>query len=166
MNCPTCGKENESSAHFCGSCGANLISPGATGEAELPRVGFIDAIQRAFEKYFDFTGRATRAEFWWFYLFALIVNIVASILDEIIGASGAFYGWGLFSLVGGLALACPYLAVGARRLHDINKSGWWQLLWLPLSIIIVGLIVIIVWWVKKGDKGPNNHGADPRTSPS
>ena len=58
-----------------------------------------------------------------------------------------------------LATFIPSFAVGARRLHDINKSGWWLLLWFA---ILNGWIVLIVWAIKGGDTGPNKYGPDPR----
>ena len=61
-----------------------------------------------------------------------------------------------------LALLLPSLAVGARRLHDINKTGWWLLLWL---VIIVGWIILIIWAIKKGDGASNRFGSDPLALP-
>ena len=60
-----------------------------------------------------------------------------------------------------LATLIPSLAVGARRLHDINKSGWWLLL---MFAILIGWIILIVWAIKQGDKGPNRYGPDPRVT--
>ena len=59
-----------------------------------------------------------------------------------------------------LATFIPSFALGARRLHDINRSGWWQLLWFA---ILIGWIILIVWAIKQGDKGPNKYGPDPRS---
>src|SRR5690606_18697625 len=69
-----------------------------------------------FAKYADFTGRASRSEHWWFVLFQVIVLVVASVIHDLV-----------YVLVA-LALLLPVLAVGARRLHDIGKSGWFLLL--------------------------------------
>lgn len=91
---------------------------------------FGESIQNCFSKYADFSGRADRSEYWWFELFLILVIVGAGMLGETIA--------NLISL----AVLLPSLAVGARRLHDINKSGWWQLLYL---VPIVGWIVIIYW---------------------
>ncbi|GGZ43023.1 DUF805 domain-containing protein [Asticcacaulis endophyticus] len=79
-----------------------------------------DAIGVCLKKYFDFNGRASRSEFWWFYLFNVVFNIALAVLARLTGLDG------LISLSYGLII--PGLAVGARRLHDINRSGWWQLI--------------------------------------
>lgn len=92
-------------------------------------MNFQDAVKICFQKYADFNGRATRPEFWWFYLFVLIVSSVLGLISHYLSAA--------FSL----ATTLPYLAVGSRRLHDINKSGWLQLVWFVSSIL--GLIVLI-----------------------
>ncbi len=161
MFCHSCGQENESIAQFCGGCGVGLSSPSTSGELELPRVGFIEAVQTCFQKYIDFSGRATRAEFWWFTLFASLISIITMIIDYVIGTVGMLGLFGLFEGLWALATFFPSLAVAARRLHDRSKSGWWQLLWLTG----IGAIVLLVWYVRQGNKGENTHGPDPRTTP-
>ena len=145
MKCPTCGNEAEPGAQFCGICGTGLDSGELVTGSELPRVGFGKAINRGFSNYINFNGRSTRAEYWWWALFVVLVELIPFI-GEILG----------------IVLLIPGISLAARRLHDINKSGWWQLLWLA---IVVGWIILIVWFVKQGDKGPNRYGPDPRTTP-
>ena len=145
MNCPTCNNETEPDAQFCGICGTDLSSEEVAAGTEQPRVGFGEAISRGFKNYFNFNGRATKAEYWWWALFALLVGLIP-FLGEVVG----------------LLLLIPGLSLGARRLHDINKSGWWQLLWFA---ILIGWIILIAWAIKQGDRGPNKHGPDPRTTP-
>ncbi len=101
-------------------------------------MGFGEAIKVCFNKYADFSGRASRAEYWWFYLFTFLVTIVTC-------------------GVAGLVFIIPQYAVGARRLHDTGRSGWLQLLGF---IPIVGLI-LIYWWVLEGDQGTNQYGGKP-----
>ena len=156
MNCPTCDNENPADARFCGGCGANLNLGEASTYAELPMVGFGDAISRGFSNYFTFSGRATRAENWWWVLFTIAGVVVLTIVENVAGIPT------LLSGIFRLATLIPSLAVGARRLHDINKSGWWQLLWFA---ILIGWIILIVWAIKQGDRGPNKYGPDPRTTP-
>ena len=110
------------------------------------------------KKYTVFSGRAQRAEFWYFILFSLIVSIVLTLIDEMLGMQNVWAGLGLLSGIYSLAVLLPGLAVGTRRLHDIGKSGWWQLLML---IPIVGIIVLIVWWATDGTAS-NTYGKNPK----
>ena len=109
-------------------------------------MNFADSIKICFSKYVDFSGRAKRPEFWWFTLFLFLANLVLGMLGDMISM--------LFSL----ATLLPSLAVGARRLHDTNRSGWWQLLWL---IPVIGWIVMIVFLVQEGEAGDNRFGNVP-----
>lgn len=115
------------------------------------------------DNYANFNGRARRKEYWMFILINIIISIILSIIDTAMGlrfgVSEYSNGSGVISSVYSLAVLIPSLAVGARRLHDINKSGWWQLLSL---IPLVGAIILIVWAATEGDKGPNEYGPDPK----
>lgn len=117
------------------------------------------ATRICFQKYADFTGRAQRAEYWWFALAIFLISLVLTIVDVAL-FEGAVEDIGVFSTIFGLATMIPSFAVGARRLHDINRTGWWQLLWL---VPVVGWIVLLIFLVSKGDVGENPHGADPLT---
>lgn len=112
-------------------------------------MNFVDAVKSGFENYVNFEGRATRSEFWWWSLFGFLAGAAAGVLDAVLML-------GFINTLVSLALLAPGLAVGARRLHDINKSGWWQLLWF---IPIIGWAILIYWDVKKGDEGENRFGA-------
>lgn len=112
------------------------------------------------KKYTVFDGRAHRTEFWMFTLVNIIISVALSIVDAVIGTGGD-YG-GLLSGIYGLAVLIPSLAVGARRLHDTGRSGWWQLLAL---IPIVGAIILIVWFATKGHESENEHGPNPWDGP-
>jgi uncharacterized membrane protein YhaH (DUF805 family) len=98
------------------------------------------------DKYADFNGRAGRAEFWWFALFCVAVAAVFAVLRL-----------HTLGMLANLALLLPSLAVGARRLHDTGKSGWFQLVYL---IPFVGLILMIYWLVQPS-VGPNEYGQAP-----
>ena len=115
-------------------------------------MGMPEAVRRVLTQYAVFSGRARRSEFWWFYLASVIASVVASILDQALGTA-------VLSILVGLALVVPTLAVGARRLHDTGKSGWWQLIGL---VPLVGFIVLIVFFAQEGQPGPNQHGPSPK----
>lgn len=100
------------------------------------------------KKYAEFSGRARRKEFWMFILINVIISAVLSLL-------GADFLGGLYSL----AVLIPSLAVGARRLHDTGRSGWWQLIYL---VPLVGLIVMIVFTAQEGAAGDNKYGSNPK----
>lgn len=107
-----------------------------------------DAIVRFFKKYATFEGRASRSEFWWPWLFSFVVNTAINVILGADSTAGSIIG-GIFAL----AILVPSLAVGARRLHDTGRSGWWQLLWL---VPCIGWIVLIVFFAlpekAEGDK--------------
>ncbi len=109
-------------------------------------MSFAESISTCFRKYADFTGRARPSEYWWFLLFNVIVTLVASFIHD------ALY------LIVGLALLLPAIAVGVRRLHDTNKSGWFLLISL---IPLVGGIILIVFMATPGDPGTNQYGDAP-----
>jgi uncharacterized membrane protein YhaH (DUF805 family) len=121
-------------------------------------MNFAEAVKTVLSKYAVFSGRARRSEFWWFVLFNILVSIVASIIDAILGTDWST-GSGLISLIVGLALFIPYLAVAVRRLHDTDRSGWWILIGL---IPLIGFIVLLIFTVQDGTPGPNKHGASPK----
>ena len=119
-------------------------------------VSFPDAIRLGFQHYFDFRSRSTRAEYWWWVLFVILTQQALNVVNIRIG------------MLFGLAVLIPGLALGTRRLHDINKSGWWLLMWFGIFLIRFGIfliapvIVLIVWHTKPSDEGTNKYGPDPR----
>ena len=98
-------------------------------------MNFQDSIKVCFTKYADFTGRASRPEYWWFALFIILASIATSMVSPLLS--------GLFSV----ATLLPSIAAATRRLHDTNRSGWWQLIWL---VPIIGWIVLIVFLAQEG----------------
>lgn len=111
-------------------------------------MNFTKSIETCFNKFANFEGRARKSEFWWFQLFYVIVLMLGTIIDYLLGYIELFY-W-----IGYIICLLPGLAVGSRRLHDTGRSGWWQLLYLT----IIGVIVLIVWWVADGEKKKNKFG--------
>jgi uncharacterized membrane protein YhaH (DUF805 family) len=113
-------------------------------------------------RYAEFSGRSRRKEYWMFTLMLAILNFVIGIVESTMGLAGTVGGlYGPLSLLVMLAILVPYLAVGARRLHDTGRSGWWLLIGL---IPIVGAIVLLIFFVLEGTKGPNEYGPDPKGS--
>lgn len=104
---------------------------------------FGESIRTCFTKYATFEGRAARSEFWWFFLFTFLASAAASMINDTLS--------GLVSL----ATLLPSLAVGARRLHDTNRSGWYLLLWL---IPLVGWIILVIWAIQEA-REPNRFSA-------
>ena len=118
------------------------------------------------KKYATIEGRASRSEYWWFTLFYYLGSFLASALD-------AGLGWqfgepnmfadqpGVLDVLFTFAILVPFVCVTARRLHDVNRSGWWQL----IPITIIGLIPFIYWMVKKpkdNEEGRENKwGTNP-----
>jgi uncharacterized membrane protein YhaH (DUF805 family) len=116
-------------------------------------MNFQTAISTCFSKYGTFKGRATRSEFWWFYLFTLLMSWGATIVGN---STAHGFGSVLSSLIS-LAFFVPTLAVGCRRLHDIGRTGWWQLLMLTM----IGVIVLIVWWATPTKNESSSYGQVP-----
>jgi uncharacterized membrane protein YhaH (DUF805 family) len=105
---------------------------------------FIESIQTCFQKYANFEGTARRSEYWWFFLFNVIASMILSQVSTTL------------SIVFSLATLLPSIAAATRRLHDTDRSGWWQLLYfLP----IVGAIILIVFLAQ--ESRPNRYGVTP-----
>ena len=129
-------------------------APSWDGTATYHPAGFVDAVSTVLRRYVQFSGRARRPEYWWWVLFAFGGSLLLSIVD------GIFFGFSEESIavlapLFSLATFLPSLAVGVRRLHDIGKSGWWLLLgFIPL----IGTIILIIWFVRRGDAHDNAYG--------
>ena len=130
---------------------------------------FMQSISTCFSKYVVFSGRARRSEYWWFVLFGLIVSIVATRIDTSLFGSGfAFqtdgsvrlraHSSGVFGPILSLILFLPSVSVMVRRLHDLDKSGWW---WFINFVPLIGWIIFIVWMASEGTQGPNRFGNPP-----
>jgi uncharacterized membrane protein YhaH (DUF805 family) len=115
---------------------------------------FPEAIASGFRNYTTFAGRASRSEFWYWTLFVWLVSLATIILDSAMfpNVSGSPLN-GVWTL----ATFLPGLAMWVRRLHDIDRSGWWLL----IAFTIVGIIPLVVWACMRGTPGPNRFGLDP-----
>ena len=112
---------------------------------------------RPLQKYADFSGRAPRSEYWWFYLLFIVAYLLAMIVDSVIGSS-LFANYGIVTVLVVLGLFIPSLAAGVRRLHDTDRTGWWYLIAL---IPLIGAIVLLVFLVSGSTPGPNRFGDGP-----
>ena len=121
-------------------------------------MGFVESIKTCFSKYFVFSGRSTRSEFWYFSLF-WIIGIFLAIYGDLVLNSDLLENdeLGPFEIIFVLVGWVPYLSVTFRRLHDVNRSGWWWLI--PLTII--GIIPFYYWMLKLSDTSTNKYGAKP-----
>jgi uncharacterized membrane protein YhaH (DUF805 family) len=125
---------------------------------------------KVLKQYVDFSGRARRREYWMFVLINVVILIVLSLIDTLLGTGGfratsgggSFYAANSLGLLSGLytlAVLLPSIAVTVRRLHDTDRTGWWILLGF---IPIIGGIVLLVFYVLEGTRGPNRYGPDPK----
>ena len=110
-------------------------------------MSFPDAVSSCLRKYVVFSGRATRAEYWWFYLATLLASMVASVLDAVVGL-------GVFSVAVSLAVLLPSLAVTVRRLHDSDLSGWWL-----LGLIVAAFVALVMFMIGVGVWVVSDSGA-------
>jgi uncharacterized membrane protein YhaH (DUF805 family) len=127
--------------------------------------------------YFDFQGRARRSEFWWYILVVIVIQIILSIIQRFVGTQ-------ILTALLSLALLLPNLGISVRRLHDLEKSGWWILL--PLAPMVLAIlcmfmfqwtlsmifglvtlacsILLIYWYAMPGTAGTNKYGPDPKAA--
>lgn len=121
------------------------------------QVSFSDAIQRAFNKYCCFTGRASRSEYWWFYLFVLIVSWGLGIIGAIIFGTDSYATYGIL-WAWYLIVLLPSFGLMFRRLHDTGRSGWnWCWSFLPL----IGTIILLVYLCQDSQMVDNKYGPVP-----
>ena len=109
---------------------------------------------KVMSNYFNVQGRARRQEYWMYFLVYLLIVVAAALLDGVLGM-------GLISALVTLAHLVPSITVGVRRLHDIDRSGWWLLIAL---LPLIGWIIALYWAIKEGDSGDNRYGADPKAA--
>jgi uncharacterized membrane protein YhaH (DUF805 family) len=115
---------------------------------------FMTSLSTCLRKYATFSGRASRAEFWYFTLAVWLLSIVGMVLDQALFGGGSSENsimplTSVFQLVTFL----PVLSVSVRRLHDVNRSGWWYL----IALTGVGFLLLLYWFAKKGTEGENGY---------
>ena len=128
----------------------SIVLCGLSDKNRGVRMPLVDAVKAGFAKYADFNGRATRTEYWWFFLAVLIGSAIGSLI--------AVRVYALFTLV----TLLPMIAVGARRLHDMNRSGWWQL----LALVPFGVILVMVFLVQRSTNALNPAESPADAQPS
>lgn len=129
-------------------------------------MGLSEAVKSVFSKYATFQGRASRSEYWFFYLFNILLEIGLLIVGLILGAivgkgTGALAGMGIAYVllcIYGLIAIIPSISVFVRRMHDIGRSGWWY--WIAL-VPLVGAIVLLVFLLTGSNRGDNQYGPEP-----
>ncbi len=112
-----------------------------------------EAVRTVLSKYATMSGRAGRAEFWWWILATLIASAVANLLDYLLFGSDSFYR--PIGTILGLLILIPDFTVTVRRLHDTDRTAWWLLLTL---VPVVGWLVLIYFYIQRGTPGPNRFG--------
>lgn len=137
-----------------------MIDHGAMGANNMPaewaieeNYTIVDWFKKCLRKYATFQGRARRKEYWYCNLMVIIIYIVAAIIDGILGTDGVIASLAI------LALFIPLLSVMVRRLHDINKSGWWY--WISI-IPLIGGILLLVWMCTDTNPNTNQYGPPAR----
>ena len=112
---------------------------------------FGQSISYCFANYFNFNGRGSRSEYWWFMLFCIILEFAGTLWDSALGDTS---GNGFMYWVAVAITFFPSIAAASRRLHDVNKSGWWQL----IALTIIGIIPLVIWLASEGEKKKNKFG--------
>ena len=111
---------------------------------------FGQAIAAGFSNYVNFSDRACRSEYWFWTLFVFLADIATWIVDTAVGVQ-------VTSSLFNLAVLLPGIAIGVRRLHDLDRTGWWLLI---VFIPLIGWIVLLIWYCSKGTEGPSRFGPD------
>jgi len=116
-----------------------------------------ESIKTCFRKYAVFSGRSSRQEYLAFYLFIFLVPLLLTMIKGLLGVLLSS-DYSIFAIIFELAVFLPGLAVTIRRLHDVNRSGWWIL----INLTIIGIIPFAYWTcIKKSDEGENKFGSNP-----
>lgn len=124
-------------------------------------MNMVTSVKTVFGKYATFSGRASRSEFWWFVAFLLLLFITLSIVDgaivaPMLGAEPFDENAGQpLQMLAALAVFVPTLALDVRRLHDIDRSGWWYLVGF---VPFVGTLILLYWFVQPSTEGSNQFG--------
>lgn len=119
---------------------------------------FSESVSTCFRKYVTFSGRAARSEYWWFILFTSLAGLVVGFVDGFVSGSDGLDPSPLSSIYT-LVIFLPSLSVQVRRLHDLDRSGWWYFI---VLIPLIGAIILLVWNISEGTLGDNRFGPSTR----
>jgi uncharacterized membrane protein YhaH (DUF805 family) len=125
-------------------------------------MNLIEAVSSGFRNYVNFSGRAIRSEYWYWSLFAGVVLVVFGAIDEWLYPGDQLGAFSVVNMIVILVLVLPGLAMSIRRLHDIDRTGWWLL----LGLTVIGGLVLLYWACVRGTPGPNRFGPDPMPAPA
>ncbi len=134
-------------------------------------MNFIEAINSAFNNYFNFKGRSSRSAFWYFFLFEFIYGFIAGFLLGVMNVNEEIMGLAFLVLI--IPIFLPGISLTARRLHDFNQSGWMQCIFIPgffadsflgtgYVIYFLTLIIFYIYLSQKPSKGKNKFGPKPK----
>ncbi len=119
-------------------------------------MNFVDSVESFFKKYTIIDGRSSRSEYWYVVLFSYLIMIPLDFIEMLL-FNKEYWDPMFLSTIFSFIILIPLITVTARRFHDINMSGWWQL----IPITIIGIIPYIYWLTKKGDDTNNKYGSNP-----
>lgn len=151
--CRDCGAEIDEQALFCPRCGAPQQLRTRGDRDRGPRT-FGRAVALCLTNYANGNSRAPRSEYWYFTLFTTLVSFGADFADGLWFESKI----GVFGIIVSLAFFLPGIAVAIRRLHDVDRSGYWFLL---ILLPVIGWVILFIWACTRGTRGPNRFGPDP-----
>lgn len=163
MTCAVCGRILTDGTTRCASCGARAATAEpresftytadpAGAPRELKPDGPFEWYLRSFSKYAEFGGRATRSEYWYFFLMNIAVSAVLAVGGFFVRLPWAY-------LIYAVAALIPGFAVMVRRLHDTGRSGWW---WLISFLPLIGQIVLLVFLAQDTEPSSNSYGPNPK----
>jgi len=119
-------------------------------------MGFVEAIKSGFANYVTFSGRAFRSEYWLWVLFTVIGAAITGVLDSVLLGYRVGSDLSPLTAIFDLVTFLPSLALAVRRMHDMDRTGWWLL----IALTGIGAFVLIVWFCFRGTVGPNHYGPD------
>ena len=169
MFCSKCGTQVADSENFCTQCGNKLQKDNSLEYSTQPqyntdynkntngtsKLEFRENFLYVIKNCTNFSGRASRSEYWRFVLATILVGFLASIIFAVMGLSDKNIDNASNFI--SLLFFLPNISCATRRLHDVGKSGWWQL----ISLTIIGVFYLLYLLVKSGDKGDNKYGVVP-----
>jgi len=121
---------------------------------------YLESIKICFKKYIVFKGRSSRQEYISFSVFVFIISFLLSLIEGLLGLFPSAEDWSVLESIFVLVTILPSFSVMVRRLHDINKSGWWFF----ITLTIIGFIPFVYWVIfKRSDEGENKYGSNPLT---